>query len=72
VDLIEHNESSRLQREAAADRLRAIADELSRHNEISFVREGIRHTVRVADEVELSVEIEVGDDKSEIEIEITW
>jgi amphi-Trp domain-containing protein len=72
MDLIEHNESARLRREAAAERLRGIADELARHNEITFVREGIRHTVRVPDEVELSLEIEVGDDGSEIEIEIKW
>jgi hypothetical protein len=33
--------------------------------------DGIRHTVKVPKEVELTVEIEVGDD-NEIEVELKW
>jgi hypothetical protein len=37
-ELIEVEESVTLRREEAADRLRAIADQLSRHNEIAWTR----------------------------------
>ena len=72
MDLIEHNSEERLGREAAAQRLRELADALSRHNEVSFVREGLRHTVKVPNEVTYTLEIEVGDEGSEIEIELKW
>lgn len=72
MDLIEHVSEARLRREEAAERLRALADELSRHNEVSFEREGIRYTVDVPDEIEFKLEIEVGDDGSEIEVELSW
>jgi amphi-Trp domain-containing protein len=72
MDLIEHGTEERMTREAAAERLRALADELARNNSVEFVREGIRYTVDVPREVTLSVEIEVGDDGSEIEVELSW
>lgn len=72
MDLIEHVSEGRLRREEAAKRLRALADELSRHNEVSFEREGVRYTVDVPDEVQFKLEIEVGDDGSEIEVELSW
>lgn len=70
-ELIEISEKHTLQREQAAARLREIADQLARHNQVEFTREGIRFTAKVPDEVRLSVEIEIGDE-SEIEIEISW
>ena len=70
--LVEHVTKERLRREEAAERLRAIADELSRHNELAFVRDGVRHTVAVPDEVAFKLEIEVGGTTSEIEVELTW
>ena len=60
-----------LSREAAAARLRQLADQLARHNQIEFVREGTRYSVTVPDEVKLKVEIEIGDE-NEIEFELTW
>jgi amphi-Trp domain-containing protein len=72
MELIEHATKERLRREEVADRLRGLADELSRHNEVSFSREGLRYRVDVPDEVELTLEVEVGDDGNEIEIEIKW
>ncbi|MEZ5264516.1 MAG: amphi-Trp domain-containing protein [Acidimicrobiales bacterium] len=71
MELFEVNEQTRLRREAAADRLRELADMLSRHNEVTFQREGLRYSVRVPDEVDFKLEIEVGSE-SEIEIEISW
>jgi amphi-Trp domain-containing protein len=70
-ELIEVTEKHALSREAAADRLRQLADQLARHNEVAFVREGVRYTVAVPDEVELKVEIEIGEE-NEIEFELTW
>jgi len=71
-DLLEINESARMRREEAADRLRRLADMLSRHNEVAFTREGLRYSVRVPDEVEFSFEVEIGGDGSEVEVEIKW
>jgi amphi-Trp domain-containing protein len=70
-ELIEVTEQEVLSREAAAARLRQLADELVRHNQIEFVREGNRYSVTVPDEVRLKVEIEIGDE-NEIEFELTW
>ncbi|MFN0028078.1 MAG: amphi-Trp domain-containing protein [Acidimicrobiales bacterium] len=73
MELLDITESTRLRREAAADKLRQLADSLSRHNEVAFTREGLKYSVRVPDEVTFSLEIEIGgEDGSEIEIEIKW
>ena len=72
MELIEHATEERLGREEAAQRLRMLADELTRQNELSFVRDGKQLRVRVPDEVAFSLEIEVGSDESEIEIELKW
>ena len=71
MELIEHENKQRVRREEAAQRLRNLADQLARHNELSFVRDGKQVTVRVPDEVDLKVEVEVGTE-SEIEVEISW
>lgn len=71
-ELIEVEEKQTVSREAAAARLRELADQLSRHNQIEFSRGGVRYTAKVPDEVELEVEIEIGHEGSEIEIEISW
>lgn len=70
-ELLEVTDHQKLSREEAAARLRDLADQLARHNSLEFVREGIRYTAKVPDEVELSVEIEIGEE-NELEIEITW
>lgn len=69
--LIEHETEESLTREQAAEKLRAIADELSRHNEISFDKDGQTIRVDVPDRVKFEFEIKVGSE-SEIEIEISW
>ncbi|MCR1785527.1 amphi-Trp domain-containing protein [Nocardioides carbamazepini] len=70
-DLFEIDQTQRLRREEAAARLRALADSLERHNSVTFEREGRRITVDVPDEVELTVEVEIGEE-SELEIELRW
>jgi len=71
MDLFEIDETQRLRREEAAERLRALADAMARNNTVEFERAGRRITVRVPDEVALKVEVELGDE-NELEIELTW
>ena len=71
MGLMEHSSEERMRREEAAQRLRDLADELSRQNEVSFLRDGVRFTVPVPDEVTLAFEVEVGEE-NEIEVEIRW
>ncbi len=71
MDLFETEDNRRMSREDAAARLRAIADVLARNNQIELDTDGRRITVAVPDEVELSVEVEVGEE-NELEIEISW
>jgi amphi-Trp domain-containing protein len=72
MDLIEIADKERLSREDAAARLRALADALAQNNEVVFERGGMRITVHVPDEVDLKLEVEVGDEGSELEVELTW
>ena len=71
MDLFETDDTQTMTREEAAARLRALADSLAKHNSVEFSREGGRVTVAVPDQVNLKVEVELGDD-NEIEIELTW
>ena len=71
MDLIEHETESVVSREEAAERLRALADQLARHNKLTFERDGRRYTVDVPDRVRLTLEVEVGT-ANEIEVEIGW
>jgi amphi-Trp domain-containing protein len=72
MDLVEIKQKERLSREEAAVRLRELADQLARHNDLEFERDRISFMVRVPDEVQLKMEFEVEDDGSELEIELTW
>lgn len=71
MNLFEIDQTRRLRREEAADKLRELADALARHNSVEFERNGHRITVDVPDEVELKVEVEIGEE-NELEIELTW
>ena len=71
-ELLEIEENDRMSREEAAAKLRALADQLARHNEVAFTRDGVRYSVKVPDQVDFSFEIELGEDGSEIEVEIKW
>ena len=71
-ELIATETEEELSREAAAAKLRAIADQLSKQNQISFSKGGLPLSVKVPATVKLSVEVEITDDGGELEIEITW
>ena len=51
MELFEHEEELRMTREQAAGRLRELADQLERHNEVKVSRDGLQVTVKVPDEV---------------------
>jgi len=71
MDLFEIAETQHLRREEVAARLHALADALASNNSVEFERDGRRITVSVPDEVDLKVEVELGD-VNELEIELTW
>jgi amphi-Trp domain-containing protein len=72
MNLLELQEKQRLRREEAAARLHALADALASNNEVEFERGDLRFTVHVPDEVDFKIEIEIGEEGREIEIELTW
>ena len=45
---------------------------LARHNEVEFERGGMRFKVHVPDEVDFKLEIEIENDKRELEVELKW
>jgi len=72
MELLEITQKESLRREVVAQRLHALADALSRHNDVEFQRGGLQFKVKVPDEIQLKVELEVGDDGAELEIEMSW
>lgn len=72
MDLYEFETEERLRREQAAERLRLLADQLERHNEVAVRSAGIPVRVKVPDEVTFEFELELGDDGSEIEVSLKW
>lgn len=72
MELLEIERKETLRREEIAKRLHAFADSLARHNAVQFERGGTRFTLKVPDEVELKVELEVSDDETELEIQLSW
>ena len=72
MDLMEISEKSKLSREEAAKLLHKIADSLERHNELEFMREGIKFHIDVPSQVEVEIEVEIETDESSLEIEISW
>ena len=72
MDLLEIEDARRLRREEAAAWLHQLADSLARHNEVEFMRDGLRYRVAVPDELEFEVELEVEDDGTKLEIELHW
>lgn len=70
--MIEHETEETLSREAAAAKLRELADALSKQNSVTFAKGGLQTTVKVPGEVTFSLEIEITDDGGEIEVELSW
>lgn len=73
-ELFEYETKEELTREEAAAKLRALADTIARHNEVSFVENNKVVRIDVADRVRLKVEMERGGagEKSELEVKLSW
>lgn len=71
MSLFEIDTTQKISREDAAAKLHELADALARHNSVEFDKDGRRITVSIPDEVNLKVEVELGED-NELEIELTW
>jgi amphi-Trp domain-containing protein len=73
MNLFDIDDTQRMSREEAAAKLRELADALERNNAVEFQRAGRLITVRIPDEVNLKVEVELGGDgENELEVELTW
>ncbi len=72
MDIAKLEEKQTLRREEAAKRLHEIADELASGNDVVMERNGMRFVVKVPDEIQMKIEIEIETDKKEFEIELTW
>jgi amphi-Trp domain-containing protein len=72
MDIFEIEQKETLSREQVAERLRALADMLARHNDLEFERGGVHFSLHVPDQVQLKIELEVETDERELEIELKW
>jgi amphi-Trp domain-containing protein len=73
MDSFEVEKRDRVTRAEAATRLRRIANLLSAEGEeIEFERGGMKFKAAIPAEVEIKVEMELGDEESELEIELKW
>ncbi len=72
MELLEIESEQQMRREELASQLRDLADMLERHNGIDFTREGVRYSVKVADQVTVEYELEITDSGGELEIEVSW
>ena len=72
MELLEIERRETRRREELAARLHALADQLARHNQLEFDRGGTRFRLKVPDQVNVKVELEVEADGAELEIELSW
>ena len=73
MDLFDIADSQQMSREEGAAKLHTLADALARNNSVEFQREGWLITVRIPEQVNLKVEVELGDEgENELEVELTW
>jgi amphi-Trp domain-containing protein len=72
MELFEIEQKETLRREEVAQRLHALADALARHNDIEFDRGGMHFKLKVPDEVNVKVELEIETGETELEIELSW
>lgn len=72
MELFEYESEEKVEREEAARRLRELADQLERHNEVKVSVDGLPITVKVPKEVTYELEVEVEDGEYEIEVSISW
>lgn len=71
-ELLEIENERTLTREEAAAWLADLARQLGRSNSLQLRQDGLKYTVKVPGEVGMEVEVEIGEEGSKIEIEISW
>jgi len=71
-ELLEIESERTLTREAAAAWLEDLARQLARSNSLQLRQEGLKYTVKVPGQVVMEVEVEIGEEGSKLEIEISW
>jgi amphi-Trp domain-containing protein len=73
MDIFEVEQKDTLTRKEVATRLRRLANLLAGEDEeVVFERGGMEFKVNVPETVHLKVELEIGSDERELEIELTW
>jgi|GEM_PF-974618 len=73
MDTFEVKQKDTLTRGEVATRLRRLANLLATQDEeIVFERGGMEFRVNVPETVQLKVELEIGGEEKELEIELTW
>lgn len=73
MDIFEVEKKETVTREEAATRLRRLANLLAGdEEEVSFERGGMEFKVQMPQKLQLKVELEIGSDGKELEIELTW
>ena len=73
MDMFEVEQKDTLTRKEVATRLRRLANLLAGDDEeVVFERSGMEFKVNVPETVHLKVELEVGSDERELEIELKW
>ena len=72
MDIVEIEQKETVSRKEVATRLRRLATQLSKGNEVNFDQGGMAMKVHVPDEVQLKLELEVETDERELEIELKW
>ena len=72
MDIFEVEQKETLSRKEVATRLRRLANMLGGSDDVQFERGGMNFSVHVPDKVQLKVELEVGSDERELEIELKW
>lgn len=73
MDMFEVQQKDTLTRKEVATRLRRLANLLAGEDEeVTFERGGMEFKVNVPETVNLKVELEIGSEEKELEIELTW
>lgn len=72
MDVVEIEQKETVSRKEVVTRLRKLASQLAKGNDVKFDQGGMTMTVHVPDEVQLKVELEVETDARELEIELKW
>jgi amphi-Trp domain-containing protein len=73
MDMFEVQQKDTLTRKEVATRLRRLANLLAGEDEeVTFERGGMEFKVNVPETVNLKVELEIGTEAKELEIELTW